>query len=74
MKPNPKTTQAGATSQSDSAAGFFFELYDRRYFLLIFLVVILIGSLLWDQIVLPFHNPNGMTGPLTAIRFNPDNK
>ncbi|OGP17167.1 MAG: hypothetical protein A2054_00170 [Deltaproteobacteria bacterium GWA2_55_10] len=39
----------------------------------VFIAGILIGTFLWDRIVLPFENPWGIMGPLTFISFNPAN-
>src|SRR3972149_2263788 len=39
----------------------------------LFAAGLVIGSLLWNRIFLPFENPWGVTGPLTFISFNPAN-
>src|SRR3972149_415133 len=39
----------------------------------LFAAGLVIGSLLWNRIFLPFENPWGATGPLTLISFNPAN-
>ncbi len=31
------------------------------------------GLLLWNKILLPFHNPDKITGPLSLMEFNPSN-
>jgi len=43
------------------------------FLFLIFSLGIVLGLLLWNNITLPFHNPWGVTGNLTIIKFNPAN-
>ncbi|OFY62875.1 MAG: hypothetical protein A2V64_09220 [Bacteroidetes bacterium RBG_13_43_22] len=39
----------------------------------VFLSGVVFGLFFWNRIVLPFHNPWGVTGPLTVIEYNPAN-
>src|SRR3972149_2386437 len=39
----------------------------------LFTAGIIIGSLLWNRISLPFENPWGVTGLFTLIQYNPAN-
>ena len=39
----------------------------------IFALGIVLGLFFWNKIALPFHNPWGVTGILTVIKYNPTN-